>query len=109
MANRIGFPATPARGVRNMLAVVPVPKSKILAQLAVGEGRLTQALMVKSVRPLTMPVGSETYSPLPLSRTALPSRPWTRGPVAPPPMTGLSSSIMLLFSFATRGDENEPQ
>src|SRR5918999_7041 len=85
MANR-GPP--PALMVRNMLAVVPVPKSKIRDQVLMAAG-LTQADTVKSpVSPLTMPVGRSTYSLWPLSFTALPIRPVTRGPVASPRLSG---------------------
>jgi hypothetical protein len=61
---------------------VPEPKSKIRDQVLVAEG-FTQAETVKSSRLLTIPVGSETYSPLPDSRTAFASLPGARGPVAP--------------------------
>ena len=44
---------------------------------------LTQAEIVKSCSPLTMPLGRSTYSPSPESLTALPILPGTRGPVAP--------------------------
>src|SRR5689334_18922908 len=86
MANR---GAVPALSVRNMFAVVPVPKSKIRDQVVLADG-FTHVEMVKFVRPLTMPEGSVTYSLEPLSLTALPIRPATRGPVAPPlpPPTG---------------------
>src|SRR5918999_1639613 len=85
MANR-GPPS--ALMVKNMFAVVPVPKSKIRDQLVVAAG-LTQADTVKSpVSPLTMPVGRFTYSLWPLSFTALPILPVTRGPVASPLLSG---------------------
>src|SRR5690348_4786275 len=83
MANR--GPA-PALTVRNMYTPVPVPMSNTRDHCGVAAG-LTQVEMVKSDSPLTIPVGRLTYSLLPLSLTALPSLPGTRGPVAcwPPP------------------------
>jgi hypothetical protein len=64
----------PDRGVRNMYFVVPVPKSKIRCHWVVP-ATSTQAEIVKSVRPSTMPPGSSTYrlgSP-PLRAIALPA------------------------------------
>jgi hypothetical protein len=43
-----------------MLVAWPEPKSKILAHWLVDAG-LTQAAMVKSVSPWTIPVGRVTY------------------------------------------------
>src|SRR5919198_806793 len=80
MAKRSGPP--PALSVRNMLTVVPVPKSNTRDQALFCDG-LTHAETVKSCSPLTMPSGSWTYSPFPDSLTALPTLPATRGPVAP--------------------------
>src|SRR5690349_20672831 len=92
MANR---GAVPAFTVRNMFAVVPVPMSNTRDHVLLAAG-LTQAEMVKLVSPLTTPEGMLTYSLTPLSLTALPIRPVTRGPVAPPPPpTGLSAQSVL--------------
>src|SRR5215475_8911962 len=74
--------AAPALTVRNMLLVVPEPKSKIRDQVVVTAG-LTQVEIVKSFRPLTMPVGRDTYCPEPLRLSALPSLPGTREIGAP--------------------------
>ena len=107
MANR--SPAPPALTVRNMFTAGPDPKSNTRDQVLFAAG-LTHADTVKSDRPLTIPIGSWTYSVLPLSLTALPSRPGTRGPAAPPPPgCSSSSSIMFGLSFAARGEENDPQ
>jgi len=76
--------AVPALTVRNMFAVVPVPKSKTRDQVEFAAG-FTQTEIVKLARPLTTPVGRAAYSLLPLSFTALPILPGTSGPVAPPP------------------------
>src|ERR1041385_3257300 len=76
-------PAPPPLMVMNMFTVVPVPKSKTRAQVSLDAG-LTQADTVKADRPLTIPAGRLTYSPPPLSLTALPSCPEARGPAAPP-------------------------
>src|SRR5215510_487292 len=96
MANR---GAVPALTVRNMLAVVPVPKSNTRDQVLFADG-LTHVAMVKLVSPLTMLDGSATYSLAPLSLTALPIRPATRGPVAPPPPpTGASAQRLLRMAF----------
>src|SRR3954451_20712725 len=79
----------PALTVRNMYAPVPAPKSNTRDHVVVAPG-FTQAEMVKSDSPLTMPAGRFTNSLLPLSFTALPSLPGTRGPVAwPPPVSAL--------------------
>jgi len=78
-ANNSGPP--PALSVRNMKLLVPVPKSNTRDQGELADG-LTHAEMVKSCRPLTMPLGRFTYSPLPESLSALPISPGTRGPVA---------------------------
>src|SRR3954453_3904810 len=80
MAKRSGPP--PALSVRNILAVVPVPKSNTRDQTLFCDG-LTNAEMGKSFSPLTMPDGRFTYSPFPDNLTALPILPGTRGPVAP--------------------------
>src|SRR6266516_1099732 len=85
IANR--RPAPPPSTVRNMYVLVPVPKSNTRDQVASDDG-LTQADTVKSDRPLTIPLGRLTYSPPPLSLTALPILPATRGPVAP--LAGMS-------------------
>src|SRR3954452_702397 len=79
MAKRSGPP--PALSVRNMLAVVPVPKSNTRDQALFCDG-LTHAEMVKSCSPLTMLSGSWTYSPFPASWTELPILPATRRPSA---------------------------
>src|SRR5262249_4328239 len=95
MANR---GAVPALSVRNMFAVVPVPKSKTRDHVVLADG-FTHVEMVKFVSPLTMPEGSETYSLEPLSLSALPTRPATRAPVAPPPLppTGpLAHSVFMI-------------
>ena len=47
-------------GVRNMLTVVPVPKSNTRDQLLIVSSR-TQVAMEKSLSPLTKPVGKLTY------------------------------------------------
>src|SRR5262245_43765361 len=96
MANR---GAVPALTVRNMFAVVPVPKSNTRDQVLFADG-LTHVAMVKLVSPLTMPDGMLTYSLAPLSLTALPIRPATRGPVAPPPPpTGASAHSVLRIAL----------
>src|SRR5262249_39628920 len=98
MANR---GAVPALTVRNMLAVVPVPKSNTRLQVLFAAG-FTQVEMVKlPVSPLTTPAGSVTYSLAPLSFSALPIRPDTRGPVAPPPEppTGASAHRFVMMAF----------
>src|SRR5688500_1975763 len=69
------------RGVKNMLAAVPDPKSNTRDQVVTVSGR-TQADTVKPVAPLRIPAGSETYCEEPLSETPLPSRPATKA--APP-------------------------
>ena len=60
---------------------MPVPKSNTRDQAVFAEG-LTQAEIVKSLRPAAMPDGRLTYSLLPHRDSALPILPWTRGPVA---------------------------
>src|SRR6185312_4061029 len=63
--------------------------SKTRVHVVVAPG-LTHAEMVKPDSPLTTPAGRLTNSLLPLSFTALPSLPATRGPVAwPPPVSAL--------------------
>src|SRR5450756_491835 len=86
MANR--RPEPPPSTVRNMFVEVPVPKSKMRDQVLSAAG-LTQAEIVKSFSPLTMPFGGATYSPFPESLTALPILPGTRGPVAPVAFTAV--------------------
>src|SRR6266516_4161814 len=84
----------------NSPSPVPVPKSNTRDQVASDDG-LTQADTVKSDRPLTIPVGRLTYSPPPLSFTALPILPATRGPVAPPAGMSLivADSVLPLLSI----------
>ena len=61
---------------------MPVPKSKMRDQVVFAAG-LTQVEIVQSpVQRVVTLLGSVTYSPVPLSLTALPSLPATRGPVA---------------------------
>src|SRR5438128_1635657 len=78
MAKRI---VEPLVGTRNIFTVVPVPKSKMRAQVA----RLltfTQAVMLKSDRPFTMPVGILTNCVPPAILTACPFTPVTNvGPL----------------------------
>src|SRR5262245_50410094 len=68
-------------GVKNILAVVPVPKSNSRRQLPVVSSR-TQVATEKAVAPARMPLGSDTYCEVPERFTALPVRPATH--VAPP-------------------------
>src|ERR671914_2505168 len=84
MANRGPLPAFT---VKNMYVPVPLPKSNTRVQVVVAAG-LTQAETVKSVSPLTTPAGRVTNSLWPLSLTALPILPATRGPVASPALSG---------------------
>src|SRR5262245_38494380 len=74
MANR-AVPL-PLSGVRNMFAVVPVPKSKIRLQL-VSAVRRTQQATVKSPTPPRIPLGSRAYPLLPARLSAFPVRPAT--------------------------------
>ena len=73
MANRRP-PVVDGRDVRNMYDDVELPKSKILCQVAIESG-FTQAAIVKSFRPLTMPAGNEAKPPV--NFTALPRVPGT--------------------------------
>src|SRR5438046_2423878 len=75
-----------AATVRNMLKVVPVPKSNTRDQARFSVG-FSQAETVKSDRELTMPSGRSTYSFEPHSLTALPRTPATRSPVAWQPLS----------------------
>src|SRR4051812_45814277 len=70
----------PALAARNMYLSVPVPKSKMRAQVGVEVG-LTQAEIVKSCRFETIPLGSCTADVEPSSAIALPNLPGMRGVV----------------------------
>src|SRR5678816_372997 len=91
MANRSGVPVTPARGVRNMLTVVPVPKSKARDQFCVPVG-FTHMAIVKSVRPFRIPAGMFTvrFGSAPLSLIALPKPAW---PAERVPTAGWSGGV----------------
>ncbi len=78
IANRTVAP--PARGVRNMLVVVLLPKSKMRFQLGLA-ARFTQAANVKLAHDWTRPSGKSTNCAPPAMRTALPMWPPTN--VAP--------------------------
>src|SRR5262245_22509627 len=95
MANR---GPDPAFTVRNMFVVVLLPKSNTRDQVLMAAG-LTQAAIVKLLIPLTIPAGKVTYSVAPERRRALPIRPVTRGPVAPP-LEPTGASAQRLFRIA---------
>src|ERR1041385_7747523 len=91
----------PLCGVRNMFAVVPVPKSNTRRH-ALVEVSLTHVATVKSLSPLTTPVGKATCWLVPLRLTALPTRPaanvapLTSVAVRPPP--DASAAVVPLVS-----------
>ncbi len=85
----------PESGVRNILTVVPVPKSKMRDQVE-SVSILTQAAMVKSFSVLTTPVGREAYPPvrfraLPLTPAPNPAAPES---VASFPFPEASASVV---------------
>jgi hypothetical protein len=75
IAYRTGPP--PALTVRNMLVLVPVPKSHTRAHALTAAG-FTHVLIVKSFRPLTTPAGIDTNWATGPNCTALPNTPGTR-------------------------------
>src|SRR5262245_66662293 len=74
MANR----AVPEllRGVRNMVTVVPVPKSQTRDHVVIMSRRTHVAIVIAEA-PLRMPLGTLTKPDVPSRETALPLRPAT--------------------------------